>query len=359
MKIIQTMPCRVSAYEAIVEGFKKTNTHLISFNDKCSGGEDILSLGGYTDYVGSYFFIPNISRIFDLNITLATNLFYTLYGILCTLIALITFNKIDSSKKYKVLSSLTILLLGLLFIFISDTYSFYGLTSLALIPFWDRYLIKHKQISLPYLIVFSLFTGLIIGLSNSVRGHSGTFILIPIIITMLIFEFKKNKKIKLFLIILILIPIITINNFFNNLIEKRDLYFIENSSLNAKLIERGIYLNNSRAVWHNAFYNLAYLSDDKISLPEKSDVGSVLWARKIDPKVELFTKEYEKLLKNEYFKFVKSNSIFFIKVILAKIFIIILYFVIFCNYGVYVLFKYSHNKESKVFSPRNFIPRFN
>ena len=86
-------------------------------------------------------------------------------------------------------------------------------------------------------------------------------------------------------------------------------------------------------------------------MPEKSDVGSVLWARKIDPKVELFTKEYEKLLKNEYFKFVKSNSIFFIKVILAKIFIIILYFVIFCNYGVYVLFKYSHNKESKVFYP--------
>ena len=86
MKIIQTMPCRVSAYDSIVKGFEKTKIHLISYDDKCSGGSDIISLGGHTDYIGSYFFVPNISRIFNLDINLATNLFFATYGLLCIIL---------------------------------------------------------------------------------------------------------------------------------------------------------------------------------------------------------------------------------------------------------------------------------
>ncbi len=345
MKVIQTMPCRVSAYEAIVEGFKKTNTHLISYDDKCSGGSNILSLGGHTDYVGSYFFIPNISRLFNLDINLATNLFYTSYGLFCILISLITFNYNNISNKLKIIGSLTIIFLGSFFIAISDTYSFYGLTSLAIIPFWDNYLIKQKKIKTFYLIFFSLFSGFILGISNSVRGFSGTFVAIPIIMTMIIFDFKKEYKIKFISIILIIIPIILVNNFFNNLLQKRDLYFIENPDLNKKLIERGKYLKNTRAVWHNAFYNLAFLKDKNISMPEKSDSGSIKWARKINPKIKLFTEEYEKLLRDEYFKFIILNPSYFIKIVLAKFLILILYFIFFCNYGLYILYKETNHKK--------------
>ena len=63
------------------------------------------------------------------------------------------------------------------------------------------------------------------------------------------------------------------------------------------------------------------------------------WARKIDPKIKLYTKDYEILLKNEYFKFVKNNPIYFIKIKLAKIFVILTYFLVFCNYGIYILIK--------------------
>ena len=339
------MPCRVSGYEAIVEGFKKTKTHLISFNDKCSGGSDILSLGGHTDYIGSYYFIPNLSRILNLNIDLSTNLFFVFYGLICIVISLISLNSINSSKNYKIIGSLTIIFLGMLFISISDTYSFYGLTSLALLPFWDNYLIKKKNNSIISLIFFSLATGLIIGVSDSVRGFSGTFVAIPIFFLIFMSNFRANYKIRIFSIILILIPIFAINIFFNNLLSKRDLYFTKNVSFLEILNEKGIYLNNSRAVWHNAFYNLAYLKDDSILLPDKSDVGSVKWARKIDPKIKLFTKNYEILLKNEYFKFVKNNPIYFIKIILAKIFVILIYFLFFCNYGIYILIKKKNNKK--------------
>ena len=345
MKIIQTMPCRVSGYEAIVNGYEKTKVHLISFNDKCNGGSDILSLGGHTDYVGSYYFIPNLARAFNLEINLSTNIFFVFYGLLCIFISLITFNSIDGSKKYKLIGSSAIFFLGTLFIVISDTYSFYGLTSLALIPFWDNYLIKKKSISTISIIFFSLFSGIIIGISDSVRGFSGSFIAIAIIVMMLTSNFKSNFKIRTFSIILILIPILVINNFFNHLLNKRDLYFEENPKLKKLVNERGKYLNNSRAVWHNAFYNLSYLKDNNVLLPDKSDVGSVKWARKIDPKIKLYTKDYEILLKNEYFKFVKNNPIYFIKIKLAKIFVILTYFLVFCNYGIYILIKEKNNKK--------------
>ena len=58
MKIIQTMPCKFLV-TSLVNGYEKTKVPL-SFNDKCNGILDTLSLGGY-DYVGSYYFIPNLS----------------------------------------------------------------------------------------------------------------------------------------------------------------------------------------------------------------------------------------------------------------------------------------------------------
>ena len=116
--------------------------------------------------------------------------------------------------------------MGTLFIVISDTYSFYGLTSLALIPFWDNYLIKKKSISTISIIFFSLFSGIIIGISDSVRGFSGTFIAIAIIVMMLTSNFKSNFKIRTFSIILILIPILVINNFFNHLLNK-EIYILK------------------------------------------------------------------------------------------------------------------------------------
>ena len=55
-------------------------------------------LGGHTDYVGSYYFIPNLARAFNLEINLSTNIFF-FYGLLCIFISLITFNSIDGSKN--------------------------------------------------------------------------------------------------------------------------------------------------------------------------------------------------------------------------------------------------------------------
>ena len=73
------MPCRVKSYEAALNGYEKTDTYLIAYNDICNGGENILTPAGYTDYVGSFLYIPFFSNLMNIDIDTITILFYSLY----------------------------------------------------------------------------------------------------------------------------------------------------------------------------------------------------------------------------------------------------------------------------------------
>ena len=66
-QLFQTMPCRIEGYKAALEGFNATDIHLIAYNDICNNGNNILSPSGYTDHVGSYLYIPFLSKLFNLS----------------------------------------------------------------------------------------------------------------------------------------------------------------------------------------------------------------------------------------------------------------------------------------------------
>ena len=104
--------------------------------------------------------------------------------------------------------TISILGVGTICILISDTYSFYGLTSLALITWWSKIQIiaqNHRN------SFFIILTGFLIGFSNTVRGNSGTDVLISIICILIFNSFVNRNFSKLYIIILILLPVIIIN----------------------------------------------------------------------------------------------------------------------------------------------------
>ena len=120
---------------------------------------------------------------------------------------------------------------------------------------------------------------------------------------------------------------------------------------NEETVER-FDLNFVRATWHNAYYSLGYLSIDNKDVPIPSDTFSVKKAQEINPKVKVYSAEYEKILKNEYFKFVKKYPFLFIQILASKAGVIFLYFLIFFNIGIYYLFKHRIRAETFLF----FIP---
>ena len=345
-QLFQTMPCRIEGYKAALEGFNVTDIHLIAYNDICNNGNNILSPSGYTDHVGSYLYIPFLSKLFNLSIENTATLFFSFYGLFCILISLVGLFYFYNSKFAKIYGMASITTIGLLCIFISDTYCFYGLTSLALITWWSK--IKElEKINYKKLILLFLFTGLIISFSNTVRGNSGDDVLISILIITIFFTVKDKKKFRIISIFIIFIPIFLVNFQISDLKNKARNYLMKNE----ETIER-FDLNFVRATWHNAYYSLGYLSIDNKDLPIPSDTFSVKKAQEINPKVKVYSAEYEKILKNEYFKFIKKYPFLFIQILASKAGVIFLYFLIFFNVGIYYLFKYKMRAETFLF----FIP---
>ena len=342
MKPFQTMPCRVKSYEAALNGYEKTDTYLIAYNDICNGGENILTPAGYTDYVGSFLYIPFFSDLMNIDIDTITILFYSLYGILCILISVIGLFKFYNTKPALIHGTISILGVGTICILISDTYSFYGLTSLALITWWSKIQIitqNHRKF-----FIFIILTGFLIGFSNTVRGNSGTDVLISIVCILIFNSFVNRNLSKLYIIILILLPVIIINFQISILKNKSKNYLETNTEVN-----KSHDLNFVRAIWHNAYYGLGYLSINNKDVPEPSDVYSTKKAIEIKSDVIIYSKEYENILMNEYFKFVKKYPFLYLKIILSKTGVVIFYFFIFFNIGIYYLLKNKIKPETLIF----------
>lgn len=340
---LQTMPCRVRGYEAAFEGLNLSETYLIAFNDICNGGKNAFSPAAYADYVGSYIYIPVVSKLFGSSIEVSTIFFFLIYGLFCILLSLIGLYRLYKSKFAKIYGSFAIISVGFLCIFISDTYSFYGLTSLALVTWWSKFY-KLENNKLKNIFILCLLTGIMVAFSNSVRGHSGNDLLVSIFFVSIFLLYNKNINTRMIILFIILLPILAFNLYLKNLQDTAKTYLIKNT--NAK--ER-YDLNYVRAVWHNAYYSLGYLQLPDTEKIMPTDEFAVRKAQEINPNVKLFSKEYENVLKNEYIKFVQNYPLSFIKIILAKLAVLLFYFVIFFNIGIYFLFKNKFNIENFIF----------
>ena len=343
--IFGIMPCKIKSYQATLDGFKLTNHHLVAYNDVCNNGANILMPAGYADDIGSYFFVPYLSNLLSLNVELTAKIFFSLYGLIALIIALFGINKLYTNKKSKIYGFIHITLLALLFIYVGDNYSFYGSTCIMLIPLW-LILINTKKINLKNLILLSLFTGLIIGFSNIVRSHSGTSVLLSILIFFIFSKKIKKNILKIFSIFIICIPIFIINLSFDYLKNKRaELLVLDKYKI--KLIERGIETYNARAMWHNFYYGLGYLYSSKEYYPQANDTNSVKKAQSIEPNIVLFSKKYENLLRKEYFSFILNNPMSYFETMAAKAGVIIFYIIIFTNISLLIFIK--HKKINTTF----------
>jgi hypothetical protein len=343
MKLFQIMPCRLQGYQATLDGYLKTNKLLISYNDSCNNGENILIPSGISDHIGSFVYIPFISFNFEIDIQLAKNIFFIGYGLICLFLSLFFFNKIKFNVLAKLYGNFSIFVLFFLNIFISDTYSFYGLTSLGLIPVCYIFFKNNLITQYFYLILFSFISGLLIAFSETVRGQSGLFIVLSII-TYYVASERKQTSLKFISILILIVPLIFSKVIFHNFTEKRNLFFFENSEILKELNNRDIPVKHVRAMWHNAYYNLGFLSYEKKDFPKNTDTFSVKKAKQINPNIIPFTKEYENLLMQEYFKFIKQYPLYFLKISFAKLGVVLMYLIIFINLGLYFLFKNKLNK---------------
>ncbi|MBC8226052.1 MAG: hypothetical protein H8E74_02790 [Gammaproteobacteria bacterium] len=337
MEFFRIMPCRYQTFENTIEAYAQTGIPMVAYKDDCTfhNTESLVDYGPacFADDPGACYFIPKLVEIFGISLDTAIQLLYSGSVFLAFLAGAIASFYYCETRFGKAISVIAIGILSFIIAVIGDLYVFLGSIPLALIPCW---LCIQKFEKIKYIIPYFLLSGLIIAFGHLIRSHSGTSTLIFLCLSLLLFSNNIPKKIKTFSIIGLFTSMLFVFLSFDIVMQQR-IEFL--SSIGSPL-----ELSGFRILWHNAYYSLGYLWNNfgygQWPGHEPSDTYSLFKVLSINPDIVLFSKEYESILRDAYFEFVKEHPFFFIQTLFAKFGVLLMYFFIFANIGLVLAFFY-------------------
>jgi len=337
------MPGRYEGLKATIEGYKRTGVDLVVYNDPISLG-DVNTIGpaGLTDNLGTYYFIPKFVQLTGIDLDLAIQLFYTGFTFVAFILSTLFMWKLCKTGIGKIISVFALTAISLIIAGIGDYYIYAGALPLGAIPIWIH---LYKSGNHRNIFIFILSFGFIASLVHLMRSHAGTAVVL-IILTMIFISKEFTIKDKFKSLVLMFLPYIIISATFNNIVEKRNNYL---ESINS------VYdLSGTRAMWHNMYYSLGFLNnyygENGYKDHEASDTYALKKVLSINPDVIKYGVEYEQILKNEYFKFVKAHPLFFMKTVFSKIGVLLMYFILFSNIGLILSFYYKPSRDIVIIS---------
>lgn len=320
------MNVRYEELNQTISGLKNTGVPLITYDGTNFGPS------GCGDDIGSYYFIPKLSVIFNLSLDSSITLFYTGIVMLSFIIGAIGFWNYSKTNVGKWISLFTLVLLSVMLISYGDIYVAFGCTAMALIP-WCLYLWRRNQFR--NILIYCLIAGFIIGISNFIRAFSGLSILIFIVL-IAIFSKQFLLKQKIIIISTLLIGVITIQLYSGHLVKSRNDYLI---SKNVSELILGRH-----AFWHNIYIGLGFLNNKYDIKYSDSYGGEKVYS--MSPDATYGSEEWNSILRSEVFKIAKNDPAFILRQVFAKLGVCLMYVLIFANLG--LLFSFFYPKGWKL-----------
>jgi len=162
---------------------------------------------------------------------------------------------------------------------------------------------------------------IVAALAHYTRLHSGTSVLIfmgVIIISNLKKEFRKTLKSLAMLALGLIIPVV----FFTTMIHKRDAYIAQNR-------KSAIEMKGQHIIWHAIYIGMSFLANEYGVPRSDRDVKDIV--RAVNPDITIYSKEYERIVRNEVFELITSHPLFTVRTQAAKFGIMLMYVVFFCQ----------------------------
>ena len=337
MAFFQILPCRYDALEATIDGFERTGVPLVAYNScglSAEGNIDGLGPAGYSDDIGSYYFIPKIVEIFGVSLDTAIQLLYSGSLFLAFIAGAIGSWLYCETKSGKAISLIVLAFLSLIIAGIGDIYTYSASIPLALIPLW---LYLQKQGGPNHIVLYFFLAGLVIAFGHLIRVQSGMPTLVFLCVSLLFFSSQYSKKIKAFSVIVFIAAASLVVLGFDIVLQQRIDFLTDIGST--------VELSDRRYQWHVIYKSLGYLSNTfgYANWPghEPSDVYASFKAHSVNPSVIHASAEYENILRLETFKFIREHPIFFMHTIFAKFGVLLMYILFFANIGLLLTIYYS------------------
>lgn len=315
--ILKLMPCRYEDIKYAIDGYIKTGVFGIEYRN---GEYNILSNGA--DDQGLYLFAQILYKFFNLSVDQIVDLFHFIFLGFALIFYCLGFWFILKTKRGKLFAFIELIFSFFLAYKYGDVYILFLFTS-SFVPIFI-YSIRHQNKYYKYFICFFFAT---VGfISNLIRSHSFTGVLIFIISFILFSNLPKSAK--AYTLLSVIIPFITLNIIYKNFQDTRNSLLLK---LNSNAIIR-----TKHVFWHSVYIGLGFVDNPQI--PRYLDEVAIETVRKIDPDIKYLSDEYEKILMMETIKLVKRYPLLVFLNLGAKFGVILLYFIIFANIGIIALY---------------------
>ncbi len=310
------MTCRYLHLVRTLAGYQKTGIPLHGHD-----GSTIQPFSAADD-MGIYVLIPKLASWFCLEIPQAINLFFYGSALLAWLMSVSGFWFYYKTLLHRVIALIGVSLLMLFSLKVGDTYLFYVAPTIALAP-WALYFFKRPWTNNS--LFFYLLAGTLISLTHYIRAYASIGILFFATWLLITNNYPWKKKILSFGVLAIGLSLPGV--YFNHLYQQYSDFLKKE-----QIADPADGIKN-HLLWHSIYAGLGFLSFKNPDNIQWGDPYPVQKAQSIRPEVLYNTVEYEETLKHEVWRLIKEHPVFIIMTIFAKVGILLLYLLIFANFG--------------------------
>lgn len=276
---------------------------------------------GFTDNVGIYYIVPRIATWLGLDLGGSIDAF--LGGMVLLSLAVGMVGAFLLYRRWSVRCVAFLMLAGVSLIAwcVGNVYIVYSSAVIAIVP-WCVYLYRGGSGS-PGHVLVGFAAGIVIGVANFLRSHSGTAVFIFLLPLILSYPRADRTK-KALLVAVVLLGILLSSMPFRLAVRERDRFLAQNAPGYGDVAARHPF-------WHSVYIGFGYLSNE-YGIRYEDEVAARK-VREISPKAGYVSAEYEKILRGEIFRLTLRHPLFVLRTVFAKAGVLFLFFLIFANLG--------------------------
>lgn len=339
---------RCSLINSASRGYWQTGQPLISV-DRGPDGKDVFrvteSIGG--DDLGIYYITPKISRLLHQKdaapkIYVLLSLILWLAGFILTYIGV---RFLIPNARAQLFAFGTYAAFAILNLYILDVYiaNYFVVSSIPITLFLYKQGLNKDKFCFSHVGILLALSGALIGTCNLIRSHSGTGLLIFLMIYLLLQPSNNCSFHKKICVVGALLFFCTLPGLYIKFIQhQRDGWLL------AHHIKSDSYIS-SHVFWHNVYMGLGYVRDNPYHIQWNDQYGFDL-ANRIDPGMHVSSNQippnYDSIIRNEFFSLLQKDPLFVAKTLLLKMIQTFGMILLFFNVGIFLVF-------SKKFRPNN------
>jgi hypothetical protein len=309
------MESRYIDLQQILEGYSRTGVPLVAVEN------GHLAAGAPADDIGIFYFIPEMVRHWGLSLDQSITVFFVgiiAFSFILGLIGCFMWLKKPLMRAFAVIAIGLVLYITMK---CADVYAISSCTVVIAVP-WFLYFIKQGRTN-PAFFIFIAAIGLIMGAAQILRAHSGTAVLI-LILMVIWFSRVHSWKAKTAVTVLLFVFLAVTPAYFKILIAQRDRYL-------SGVIPGYVSAPTAHTFWHQVYIGMGYIPNNYGI--EYDDWSAHSRALEIDPNMEYRSERYSEILKGEVIRIANEDPGFIARLVLAKLLKIIIRLLMCANIG--------------------------